>query len=100
MWRALVLAALPLVLAGTAAAEPMRGDGAGCRDKAVAAELLSLEDFDPAYIAIWANGMRNQSCRGYGAGQDVTVDARADGMACVRAADDEECFWVAESVAP
>jgi hypothetical protein len=31
-------------LAGAAAAEPLAGDGVGCRDKTVAAKLATLED--------------------------------------------------------
>lgn len=78
----------------------MAGSGPGCKDKAIAAKLRGLQNTDPAYIEIWAKGMQDQSCRGYGAGREVTVEDRAEGMACVRADDDEACFWVRESMAP
>ena len=100
MRTALTIAAFSLALTGAASADQLEGDGPGCKDKAIAAKLITLEDFDPAYIEIWAKGMQDQSCRGYSAGQEVTVDERADGMACVRAADDEACFWVRENMAP
>ena len=87
-------------IAGVAAAAPMAGDGPGCKDKATAAKLLPLQDYDPAYIDIWAKGMADGSCRGYSAGVEVTVEDRGDGMACVKAADDDACFWVRESMAP
>lgn len=100
MSKVRVIALTALASLGAAAAAPMAGDGAGCRDKAVAAKLIPLEDTNPAYIEIWAKGMRDGSCRGYSAGQEVAVVERADGMACVRAADDDVCFWVRESMAP
>jgi hypothetical protein len=87
-------------IAGVAAAEPMAGDGPGCKDKAIAAKLLLLQDSDPAYIEIWATGMVDGSCRGYSAGVEVTVEDRGAGMACVKATDDDACFWVRESMAP
>ncbi|MGE0846256.1 MAG: hypothetical protein AB7L41_08295 [Flavobacteriaceae bacterium] len=96
-----LLAALFLVAACSAgAADPMTGDGPGCTDKARAAELAGLDDFDPGFIAIWAEGMQDASCRGYSAGQQVTVDERDEGLACVRAEDDEACFWVSGKLAP
>ena len=78
----------------------MRGDGAGCTDKAIAAELVALDDTNPRYVEIWAKGMQDQSCRGFSAGLTVTVADRADGMACVKSAGDATCFWVKESAAP
>lgn len=89
-----------LFLTTAAAAEPMRGDGPGCTDQALGAKLAALSDTDPEYISIWASGMQDQSCRGYSAGAEVTVEARAEGLACVRAADDAACFWVREDIAP
>ena len=100
MRTALTIAALSLALTAAARADQLAEDGAGCKDKAIAAKLAALEDVDPAYIEIWAKGMQDQSCRGYSVGQQVTVEDRADGMACIRAADDEACFWVRESMAP
>ena len=82
------------------AARPMTGDGPGCTDKMRASELAGLEDFDPRFISIWADGMQDGSCRGYSAGQAVMVDARTDGLACVRAMDDEVCFWIRDDLAP
>jgi hypothetical protein len=96
----LTITALSLGLGGAASAAPMAGDGPGCKDKAIAAKLIGLTDVDPAYIEIWAAGMQDGSCRGYPIGQEVTVEDRADGMACVKAADDDACFWVRESMAP
>ena len=87
-------------IAGVAAAAPMAGDGPGCKDKATAAKLLPLQDYDPAYIDIWAKGMADGSCRGYSAGVEVTVEDRGDGVACVKATDDDACFWVRDSLAP
>jgi len=92
-----------LALAGcssAASSAPMAGDGPGCTDKAVAAKLAATAETDPAYIEIWAKGMQDGSCRGFSAGLDVTVEERADGLACVKAADDKACFWVRESMAP
>jgi hypothetical protein len=100
MKTVLMIAVLSLALTGAARGDQLAGDGAGCKDKTIAAKLAALDEFDPAYIEIWAKGMQDQSCRGYSAGQEVTVDERGDDMACVRAADDEACFWVAESMAP
>ena len=95
----LLLAAL--ILAGPAAAEPLAGDGPGCKDKALGARLATLTEADPEYISIWAAGMQDLSCRGFSAGTEVTVDERADGIACVRTAEDTDgCFWVRESMAP
>ena len=37
----------------------MRGDGAGCKNKAIAAELVALDDTNPRYIEIWAKGMQD-----------------------------------------
>lgn len=84
-------------LCGAACAEPLAGDVVGCTDKAAATRLLALEDTDAAFVGIWAKGMQDGSCRGYSAGQEVTVDERGDGMACVRAADDKACFWVEDA---
>ena len=78
----------------------MRGDGAGCKNKAIAAELVALDDTNPRYIEIWAKGMQDKSCRGFSVGLTVSVDGRTDGMACVKSAEDAACFWVKESVAP
>ncbi len=91
---------LPLLSACSAIAAPMAGDGPGCKDKKVAATLIPLKDTDPAYIEVWAKGMVDRSCRGYPIGEEVTVEDRADDMACVRAKDDAVCFWVREGLAP
>jgi hypothetical protein len=93
-------AIVALLSACSASAAPMAGDGPGCKDKAIAATLIPLKDTDPAYIEIWAKGMVDRSCRGYPIGEEVTVEDRADGMACVRAKDDAVCFWVREGLAP
>ncbi|MGE0502725.1 MAG: hypothetical protein AB7I79_18535 [Rhizobiaceae bacterium] len=79
---------------------PMAGDGPACTEKAKAAKLATLTDLDPEYITIWATGMQDGSCRGYSAGQEVTVEKREDGLACVRAEDDQTCFWITETKAP
>ena len=92
-----------LALAGcssAAASGKMAGDGAGCTDKAIAMKLAALEEIDPAYITIWAKGMQDDSCRGFSAGLEVTVEGRSDGLACVKSAEDKTCFWVKESMAP
>lgn len=89
-----------LVLAGTATGEPLKGDGPGCKDRALGAELASIQETDPRYIEIWATGMQDQSCRGFSAGQDVTEDERAEGIACIRTAEDDACFWVRADMAP
>lgn len=93
-------AVLWLMLGLPALADTLAEDGPGCKDKAIAAKFLTLTDTDPEYITIWAQGMQDQSCRGYSAGLEVTVEERGDGMACVKAADDAVCFWVRESMAP
>ena len=99
--KPVILAGLLLLTAWTVdAAGPMSGDGPGCNDKARASELAGLEDFDPRFISIWAEGMQDGSCRGYSVGQEVTVDDRADGLACIRAEVDETCFWIREDLAP
>jgi hypothetical protein len=64
----LTIALVSLALTGVARGDPLAGDGPGCKDKTIAAKLLPLEDYDPAYIEIWAKGMQDQSCRGYSAG--------------------------------
>ena len=100
---ALMIALAASAIAGAASAAPMAGDGPGCKDKAIAAKLIGLTDRrSPAYIEILGDGDREQdgSCRGYPIGQEVTVEDRADGMACVKAADDDACFWVREDMAP
>ena len=97
----LIIAALVMGPACAAHAEKMTGDGFGCKDKEIAARLIGMSDLDPAYLEIWFTGMKDQSCRGSSIGQEVTVEARGDGLACVRAEDDKEaCFWVPEAMAP
>lgn len=91
-------AALLLALAHPVAAETIVGGGPGCKDKAVGEVLAALTDTDPKYIDTWAKGMQDQSCRGFAAGLTVTVDQRADGLACVRTDEDTECFWVRENM--
>lgn len=83
-----------------AADNAMTGDGAGCTDRAKAAELATLEDTDPRYIAIWAEGMKDSSCRGFSTGQQVRVVERDGGLACVLAADDVSCHWIGDDIAP
>lgn len=91
-----------LAMGVPAQAEPLLGDGPGCTDKVAATRLAELQgkDFDPEYIEIWAKGMQDGSCRGYSAGQDVSVEERSDGLACVKAADDTQCFWMPDAKAP
>lgn len=99
MKHAIAIAALWLALVSPAAADQLTGDGPGCTDKALGARLAELTDTDPEYITIWAAGMQDQSCRGYSAGQEVTVEAREDGLACVKTAEDAKCFWVKGAMA-
>jgi hypothetical protein len=98
--RICLAAALWIVLALPAAAVELQGDGAGCTDKALGTKLAGLTDMDPEYIAIWAKGMQDQSCRGFGVGNDVTVDERDGDIACVRTAEDATCFWVRADMVP
>jgi len=99
MKHAIATAVLCLALVSHAAADQLTGDGPGCIDKARGARLAELTDTNAEYISIWATGMQDQSCRGYSAGQEVTVEARDDGLACVKAAEDAKCFWVKGSMA-
>lgn len=96
----LTAVALWLAFLSPAAAEVLIGDGPGCTDKALGARLAELTDTDPEYISIWATGMQDQSCRGFGVGNEVTVDERADGLACIRTAEDDTCFWVRADMVP
>ena len=96
-----LIAAATIAAAWPAAADgAMTGDGAGCTDRAKAAELATLEDTDPRYIAIWAEGMKDSSCRGFSTGQQVRVVERDGGLACVLAADDVSCHWIGDDIAP
>ena len=58
MRNLLAICAAVFALVGSAAAEPLMGDGAGCKDKALGIELASLKDTDARYISIWAQGSR------------------------------------------
>ena len=82
------------------AGELLAGNGPGCVDKSAAAKFAALSDTDPAYIGIWADGMKDGTCRGYSEGQAVIVEDRAPALACVRAPEDSRCFWVREDMAP
>ncbi len=103
-----------------AAAQPMAGSGAGCTDKAKGARLADLrklmadmESVDPTAptnsqyqgyltesVDIWAKGLQDQSCRGFGPTNEVTIVERSNGLACVRTTEDKNCFWVSEKIAP
>ena len=48
-WKAeqrylIAICAAVFALVGSAAADPLKGDGAGCKDKALGVELASLKD--------------------------------------------------------
>jgi hypothetical protein len=94
------ICALVLVSAGMAAAEPLKGDGPGCKDKALGIELASLQETHARYISIWAQGIQDLSCRGFSGGLEVTVEARDGTVACVRTAEDDVCYWVRADMAP
>ena len=100
MRNLMAICAAVFALVGSAAAEPLKGDGPGCKDKALGIELASLKDTDTHYISIWAQGMQDQSCRGFSAGLEVTVEERDETVACVRSAEDDACFWVRADMAP
>ena len=104
MKRSWTFACLSLLLAGPAAAGMLKGEGAGCQDKLLGTELATLSPEEPRYIEIWAQGMQDMSCRGFGQSSgDVTIENREDGLACIRAGDDDPnkpCFWVPDKWLP
>ena len=44
MRKLIAICAAVFALVGSAAADPLKGDGAGCKDKALGVELASLKD--------------------------------------------------------
>lgn len=114
-----IILAVPVAM-GAAVPQPMAESGAGCTDKTKGARLADLrklmadmesadpeapaksqyQDYLKESVDIWTQGLQDQSCRGFGPANEVTVEQRADGLACVRTSEDKLCFWVSEKMAP
>ena len=78
--------------------ETLKIDGVGCQDRALGQRLTEIPSESEEAIGIWIKGMQDMSCRGYAQKLPVTVEKTEDGLACIRAADDEAekpCFWIA-----
>jgi hypothetical protein len=94
-------AALDAHAAVAGGALKLKGGGAGCKDKTEAKALVAAEaKEDPSEaIKLWAEGMQDQSCRGFAEGLGATVkETDAEGWACIVPADDAanpDCFWIA-----
>lgn len=79
----------------------IKADVQGCKDRAKADALhaASKNEGSPEHLQLWAEGMQDQSCRGFITGLEVTVEkVEADGWACILpsdAPDNKECIWIA-----
>lgn len=88
------------ILAGGAANTIGEAGATGCKDKAKAMELVEAgkKDDQMEYIRLWAEGMQDQSCRGFVTGLGVSLErADEDGWDCILPIDDPDnraCFWI------
>ena len=78
------------------------GDAKGCKDKAKALELIAAsKSADTSkFIQLWADGMKDQTCRGFADGLPVKVDHAEGNLACILPGDDpknKQCFWIEAS---
>ena len=77
----------------------MKADAQGCKDKAKATELIAAAKSGDTSktIKLWADGMQDQSCRGFAPGLPIKVDRREGDLTCILPGDDpanKQCFWV------
>jgi hypothetical protein len=81
----------------------IRIDGFGCKDKAKALELIasSKGDDQSRTIKLWADGMKDQTCRGFAPGLPVKVDHEEGDLSCILPADDPQntrCLWIESQI--
>lgn len=74
-------------------------DAKGCKDKAKSREIIAAAKSDPAgkFIKLLGEGMKNQTCRGFGDGLPVKVVQKEGDLTCILPADDpqnKQCFWI------
>lgn len=74
-------------------------DAKGCKDKAKAQAVIAASKAGDTtkVIQLIADGMKDQSCRGFGDGLPIAIDQKEGSLSCIRPADDpdnKQCFWV------
>lgn len=75
-------------------------DAVGCKDKAKSLELIAAQKSDPTtkFVKLMAEGMKDETCRGFGDSLPVKVDHAEGNLTCILPADDpknKQCFWIA-----
>jgi hypothetical protein len=77
----------------------LKDDAKGCKDKPKAVEMITASRAGDTskVMKIWADGMKDQTCRGFAPGLPVKVDHKEGDLACILPGDDPEnkqCFWI------
>jgi predicted small lipoprotein YifL len=81
------------------AGQALKDDAQGCKDKAKALELIGAlkKGETQKAIKLWADGMKDQTCRGFAPGLPVKIDHTEGDLACILPGDDPEnkrCFFI------
>jgi hypothetical protein len=77
----------------------IKADAQGCKDKAKATELIAASKSGDTskFITLWADGMKDQTCRGFSPGLPVKLDHQEGDLTCILPGDDpanKQCFWI------
>ena len=77
-------------------------DAKGCKDKTKALELIAAAKSDPMgkFIKLLGDGMKDETCRGFGEGLPVKVVQKEGDLTCILPGDDpknKQCFWIENS---